>query len=484
MLQDQTRQVVDLTSTSPSAINKPMKIHSLNRGGPRKLAVKNRRPAASENAPAEYFAQVRDKLDRALSAIFAQETTPLGLEELYRGVENLCRAGKAAEIYADLRGKCERYMHDDLQPNLLGKRTSEKNMVLEMQTVWDMWCKQLGVIRSIYFFLERSYLLGASMPSIWDMGLEIFRTNVVNEPSLSDAYFTDVATMFEDDRNGDRKWTGRLLTAIRMIVSLSLYSTDFQPIFLESTKQYYEGIATHNEQSPIEDYLRLCTARLEDERERSERFGLEQRTQRSAIEIMDKVLIEQQARTVVERGFVGLIEVKDLPSLHLLYTLLRRVGLTKTLLEPWSNYVRKRGSEAVMDCTQDTTMVSRLMSFKDEMDAVVERSFENDDDLANSLRESFSWFVNRRQNTPAEMTAKYLDSLLRSGNKKLEEADQERVMDKLLAIFRFIQGKDTFEAFYKKDLAKRLLLNKSASADAERSMLTRLKTGLVLFVLY
>lgn len=137
-----------------------------------------------------------------------------------------------------------------------------------------------------------------------------------------------------------------------------------------------------------------------------------------------------------------------------------------------------------MDCTQDTTMVSRLMSFKDEMDAVVERSFENDDDLANSLRESFSWFVNRRQNTPAEMTAKYLDSLLRSGNKKLEEADQERVMDKLLAIFRFIQGKDTFEAFYKKDLAKRLLLNKSASADAERSMLTRLKTGLVLFVLY
>jgi len=38
-------------------------------------------------------------------------------------------------------------------------------------------------------------------------------------------------------------------------------------------------------------------------------------------------------------------------------------------------------------------------------------------------------------------------------------------------------GKDVFEAFYKKDLAKRLLLNKSASADAERSMLSKLKTG-------
>jgi hypothetical protein len=32
------------------------------------------------------------------------------------------------------------------------------------------------------------------------------------------------------------------------------------------------------------------------------------------------------------------------------------------------------------------------------------------------------------------------------------------------------QGKDTFEAFYKKDLAKRLLLGKSASLDAEKLM--------------
>lgn len=41
-------------------------------------------------------------------------------------------------------------------------------------------------------------------------------------------------------------------------------------------------------------------------------------------------------------------------------------------------------------------------------------------------------------------------------------------------------GKDTFEAFYKKDLAKRLLLNKSASADAEKTMLMKLKTGIIL----
>lgn len=34
-----------------------------------------------------------------------------------------------------------------------------------------------------------------------------------------------------------------------------------------------------------------------------------------------------------------------------------------------------------------------------------------------------------------------------------------------------------FEAFYKKDLAKRLLLGRSASVDAEKAMVAKLKVG-------
>ena len=45
-------------------------------------------------------------------------------------------------------------------------------------------------------------------------------------------------------------------------------------------------------------------------------------------------------------------------------------------------------------------------------------------------------------------------------------------------ILFLFSGKDVFEAFYKKDLAKRLLVGKSASYDAEKSMLSKLKQGL------
>ncbi len=46
-----------------------------------------------------------------------------------------------------------------------------------------------------------------------------------------------------------------------------------------------------------------------------------------------------------------------------------------------------------------------------------------------------------------------------------------------MILFRYIHGKDVFEAFYKKALAKRLLLGKSASFDSEKSMISKLKSG-------
>lgn len=64
---------------------------------------------------------------------------------------------------------------------------------------------------------------------------------------------------------------------------------------------------------------------------------------------------------------------------------------------------------------------------------------------------------------------------LRAGNKELTEVELERILDKIMVLFRFIHGKDVFEAFYKKDLAKRLLVGKSASVDSEKSMLSKLK---------
>ena len=45
----------------------------------------------------------------------------------------------------------------------------------------------------------------------------------------------------------------------------------------------------------------------------------------------------------------------------------------------------------------------------------------------------------------------------------MTDRDLEMVLDKCMKLFRSLHDKDIFEAFYKKMLSKRLLLNKSAS---------------------
>lgn len=46
----------------------------------------------------------------------------------------------------------------------------------------------------------------------------------------------------------------------------------------------------------------------------------------------------------------------------------------------------------------------------------------------------------------------------------------------MIQIFRYVKSKDVFEEFYARSLCRRLLLKKSASQDAERSMISKLKT--------
>ena len=50
----------------------------------------------------------------------------------------------------------------------------------------------------------------------------------------------------------------------------------------------------------------------------------------------------------------------------------------------------------------------------------------------------------------------------------MDDTQLEKKLDDVMALFRFIHGKDVFEKFYKNDLAKRLLHSRSASDDAEK----------------
>lgn len=92
-----------------------------------------------------------------------------------------------------------------------------------------------------------------------------------------------------------------------------------------------------------------------------------------------------------------------------------------------------------------------------------------------ALIDAFQSGFKARRNKPAEMIAKYLDRAMRKGQKGKKDEDFQAELDAALSLYRFTDDKDVFRTFYHRALAKRLLLERSASDDFEKAMLKRLK---------
>jgi len=261
-----------------------------------------------------------------------------------------------------------------------------------------------------------------------------------------------------------------------MYISLQIYNLYFEKPFLEATKQFYstEGV-NYMRESEVHDYLRHVESRLQQEAQRVLLY-LHATTRKALISTTEKELLEKHIDTIISKGFNPLMESNRDDDLKRMYQLLQRVNGLDKLRVAFIQYVKATGGGIVSDLEKDKTMVQELLDFKQKCDNILYKSFSSNENFTYGLKEAFESFINSRANKPAEMIAKFVDQKLRSGNKGASEEELEQLMDKIMVLFRYIHGKDVFEAFYKKDLAKRLLLDKSASIDAEKSMIAKLKS--------
>lgn len=69
----------------------------------------------------------------------------------------------------------------------------------------------------------------------------------------------------------------------------------------------------------------------------------------------------------------------------------------------------------------------------------------------------------------------FCDRILKTGGEKLSDQQVEDYLEKIVQLFSYLTDKDVFSEIYRNQLAKRLLNQRSASDDAERMMIGKLK---------
>lgn len=346
------------------------------------------------------------------------------------------------------------------------------------------------------------------------MGTNEFRDQVFSHPALQPRILNGACDLMAADRHGNSAEHDNdlLRKAIKMFHSLSVYTSAFEPELLGRSSSYFASWSDEKAETlDLADYIMESQRLIDVELRRCDALGLDSTTRKSLETYLEDLLIDQgdrQRLLLSTTGVSRLLEADRRDVLKTLYNLLRRRDLCEKLRPPFEAYISDQGSRIVFDEAREQEMVVRLLDFKKKLDMIWEHSFSIHEGLGHSLREAFEAFINKPQRSnmtwgtdnpkPGEMIAKHVDMILKGGVKAIHtntattkavdneeaeassddgDAEINKQLDNVLELFRFVHGKAVFEAFYKRDLARRLLLNRSASADAEKSMLTRLKSG-------
>jgi len=525
--------MIDLTSGTPPSSPQARRINGTVKGRPvinphtgaKKLVVKNLQRNTQWDSKV-YLEKIWGQLDGALAAIFKDGQDAFSKEELYRGVENVCRQGGASMLFTRLENRCIQHVKCDMRDPLLDKAGSDNVTLLKaVLAEWSRWKAQMVVIRGIFFFLDRSYLLSSSKPSLSELTPQLFREIVFSHDGLKSKIIDAACDLVRSDRTQEQRLDPELFKqAVDLFHDLQVYTASFEPAFLGTTQEY---VARWSDdlimEKTVPEYVELAEDFIAKEMARCEDYALDASTRRDLLALLEDHLVVRKETDLVEyEALASMLDNQSMSELTALYALLARRRLGEKLRPAFEKWVDETGTSIVFSKDEEN-MVVHLLSMKRRLDLVWRTAFQRDESLGHALRESFETFMNKTKKGEAtwntdntkvgEMVAKYVDQLLCGGAKAIpdvltarrassitgvpngatlpnvaelevhnddeeldEDAEINSQLDQVLDLFRFVHGKAVFEAFYKKNLARRLLMGRSASADAERSMLTRLKT--------
>uniref|UniRef100_A0A674BZA0 Cullin 4A n=1 Tax=Salmo trutta TaxID=8032 RepID=A0A674BZA0_SALTR len=404
--QDKKANFSALTEHNNNGVTKISGLASNKTGASKKLVIKNfkDRPKLADNYTEDTWLKLRD----AVGAIQNSTSIKYNLEELYQAVENLCSYKVSPTLYKQLRQVCEDHVQAQIhqfREYPLHCSLDSLSFLKRMNRCWQDHCRQTIMIRSIFLFLDRTYVLQNSLlPSIWDTGLELFRNHIVSDGAVQKRTVDGILEQIERERNGETVDRSLLRSLLGMLSDLQVYKESFEERFLMETNRLYaaEGQRLMQERD-VPEYLHHVARRLEEENDRVISY-LDQSTQKPLISNVEKQLLGEHMTAILQKGLSILLDGNRVMELALLYQLFSKVkGGLPTLLQHWRDYIKSFGGEIVGTPEKDKDMVQDLLDFKDKMDNVAQGCFNRNESFINAMKEAFEAFINNRPNKPAEL---------------------------------------------------------------------------------
>ncbi|KAJ0401354.1 hypothetical protein ATCC90586_001771 [Pythium insidiosum] len=347
-----------------------------------------------------------------------------------------------------------------------------------------------------FMYLDRYYVKHHSLPTLEEAGLQSFDRVVFQK--IKTRVKWAMLELIEKERNGEIIDTTLMRNCVEVfevmgMKSLDVYHRDLEEELIQASKQYYgvkSKVWLSEDSTPV--YLQKVEEALQSERHRVERY-LNKVTEPKLIKDLESVLLQVTEKELIERensGVIALLRNDKLDDLSRMYRLFSRI---KHGLEPIAELVQKHitavGNDIVekranavaegniKDAASDPEYIKSILSIHDKFRSVVNEQFQGSSLFQKALKDAFVEFVNKDvgQDSSAKLMSTFCDRILKTGGEKLSDEQVEDYLEKVVFVFSYLTDKDLFAEIYRNQLAKRLLNQRSASADAEVQMISKLK---------
>jgi len=376
------------------------------------------------------------------------------------------------------------------------KERHEEQMLNELVRRWENHKLMIKFLSHVFKYLDRFYVKRLSLPELSEVGSQSFHDIVFN--AVKRDVRSAILELIRRERECeiiDRKLVKEVVAIFVEMGgarnSLEVYVNDFEELLLSTTADFYtRESAKWAEEDSFPDYMCKAEDRLQQEQQRVTNY-LHSSTEEKLLKVCDEQLLQSPEQLLLEKensGCEALLRDNKTDDLSRMFRLFSRIP---TGLPPIGNIVRKHITDVGLSLVkaQGSNIDGDLMPYVQELLDIHDKytelvgtgpdrgCFQGHSIFHKAMKEAFEVFVNKDigKTTTAELLSNFCDNLLKKSGERLSDDALEEKLEKVVRLFCYLSDKDIFAEFYKKQLAKRLLLARSSSDDAERAMIAKLK---------
>mmetsp|Transcript_25604 Transcript_25604/g.44718 ORF Transcript_25604/g.44718 Transcript_25604/m.44718 type:complete len:732 (+) Transcript_25604:6105-8300(+) len=403
--------------------------------------------------------------------------------------------GFSQNLYEYFGTSIRTYLINFVSPALAAK--IDVGLMEEFILRWENHCLMVKWMRNLFQYLDRFYVEQNNVAKLKDFGFKLFFSDIFVQfkDKLADAFIKQV----NKERNGDQVNRENLKKIVSIMIELgesvcqqdhlSLYKSSLEKALTSSSESFFKHCsAKWIAECNCPEYLILAEKSWREEQDRVRSY-LHESSMDALMQEFDRQVVKIHINALLEKdtGILYLLTHRKVEDLSRLFEISNKNEETlRPVSEALQNFVLQRGTEIVdakIAASQgkenpfDPDFIRSLIDLHISFKRLNQQSFRSHSIFERAIKKAFEVFMNKFiwKTSISEMLATYCDHLLKKSAAKISDDQLEELLQQVVNIFEYITDKDYFAIIYKHKLSKRLLLESSASEDAEKSMIAKLK---------